>query len=126
MIRKIQKCEDVSNQLATSLQYLVKRKDWPTKYKQWVYAEDKDRDSNIDESLKQQFWLHGSKTTTYKRSKVKLPDEAETGQETFQMINAEREKVLKADTISCSHNYINNFINYIVFFLNVGKAFNIV
>jgi len=42
------------------------------------------------------------------------------------MINAEREKVLKAKTISSSYNYVNNFIDDLVFFLDVGKAFNTV
>jgi len=42
------------------------------------------------------------------------------------MINAEREKVLKGKTISSSHNYVNNFIDDLVFFLDSGKAFNTV
>jgi len=108
------------------MQYLVKWKDWPTKYNQWVYAEDEDGNSNIDESLKQEFWLHGSKTATYKRRKVNKPGKAKTRQETLQMINAETEKVLKGKTVSFAHNYVNNFIDDLVFFLDVGKAFNTV
>jgi len=69
------------------LQYPVKWKDWPTKYNQWVYAEDEDGNSNIDEQLKQEFWLHGSKTATYKRRKVYKPGKAKPRQETLQMIN---------------------------------------
>jgi len=42
------------------------------------------------------------------------------------MINAEREKVHKGKTVSSAHNYVNNFIDDLVFFLDVGKAFNTV
>ena len=108
------------------LQYLLKWKEWPTKYNQWVYAEDEDGNSNIDESLKEEFWLHGSKTATYKRRKVNMPGKAKTRQETLQMINAERDKVLEDKTISSSHNYVNNFIDDLVYFLDVGKAFDTV
>ena len=108
------------------MQYLAKWKDWLTQYNQWVYAEDEDGNSNIDELLKQEFWLHGSKTATYKRRKVNKPGKAKTRQVTLQMINAEKKKVLKGKTISYSHNYVNNFINDLVFFLDVGKVFNTV
>jgi len=91
-----------------------------------VYAEDEDCNSYIDELLKQAFWLHASKTATYKRRKVNKPGKTKTTQETLQMINAEREKVLKGKTISSSHNYVNNFFENLVFFSNVGKAFNMV
>ena len=60
------------------MQYLVKWKDCATKYNQQVYAEDEDSNSNIDESLKQEFWLHGSKTATYKRRKVNKPGKTKT------------------------------------------------
>ena len=60
------------------MQYLVKWKDWPTKYQQQVYAEDEIANSKIDESLKQEFWLHGSKTATCKRRKVNKPGKAKT------------------------------------------------
>ena len=108
------------------MQYLVKWKGWPTKYNQRVCAEDEDGDSNIDELLKQEFSFHGSKTTTYKRRKVNKPGKAKTREEALQMINEEREKVLKGKTISSSHNYVNDFINDLVFWLDVVKAFNTV
>ena len=108
------------------MQYLVKWKDWPTKYNQWVYAKDEDGNSNINESLKQEFWLHGSKTVTYKRRKVNKPGKAKTRQKTLQMIDAERDEVLENMKIFSSHDYINNFIDDLIFFLDVGKAFNTV
>jgi len=40
------------------------------------------------------------------------------------MINAEKEKVHKGKSISPSYNYVNNFINDLIIFLYVGKAFN--
>ena len=51
-----------------------------------------------------------------KRKKVNKPGKAKTKQETLQMINTEREKVLKGKTMSSSHNYVNNFIDDLVFF----------
>jgi len=57
---------------------------------------------------------------------VNKPGKAKTRQVTLQMINAEKKKVLKGKTISYSHNYVNNFINDLVFFLDVGKVFNTV
>ena len=105
------------------MQYLVKWKEWPTKYNQWVYAEDEDGNYNIDESLKQEFWLYGSKTATYKRRKVNKLGQAKTRQERFLMINAKREKVHKGKTISSTYNYVNNFLDDLVLFLDVGKSF---
>ena len=58
-------------------------------------CEDEDSNSNIDKSLKEEFWLHDSKTATYKRRKVNKPGKTKIRQETLQIINAEREKYLK-------------------------------
>ena len=73
-----------------NLQYKGKWKGWPTTYNQCLFTAD------IDEDLIQQFWLHGSKTATNTRRKTnKSLHYRKSRQETLDMINKERSRVLR-------------------------------
>ena len=63
-------------------QYKVQLKGSPTEYNQGLLIAD------IDEDIIQQFWLHGSKTATYKiRMSHNSPHHRKSRRETLDMIN---------------------------------------
>ena len=46
---KVETLLEFGSEIRTSkMQYLVKWKDWPTKYKEWVFAVNEDSNYNID------------------------------------------------------------------------------
>src|SRR5205807_5080353 len=84
-------------------QSLVKWSGWRNTQSTWEKADQ------IDDSLKREFWLNGSKKATYRKRQVgsKAMDKRKTRKETIEMINKERTKVLQTPVTTSSRNMLN-------------------
>ena len=89
-------------------------------------AETASGESNIDETLKQDFWLNRSKVATYRKRKVgDMNKKHKTRRETQDMINAERAKVL-GNSVKTSRLEVEpqHFLDDIVMHFNARFAYD--